>query len=118
MAYTMLDEGYVAETGKTFTIAMGTGQIKGDNIEFIVKAVPDSDDDPFTFKAVLSKVLIEKMGYAFDTETIEKITPIVGKKALGDLRRRLDGGHDYNFDGNPYIKMYSLRDKRDFDSIE
>jgi hypothetical protein len=117
MPYTMLEEGWQAETGKVFVIAMGGGTVEGDNIEFVVKAVPDSEDDPFTFKAVLSKVLVEKMGFAFGPEGVEPMTEIVGKKALVDLKRRLDGGHDYNFDGLPYIKMYSLRDKRDFDAL-
>ncbi|MHC4598010.1 MAG: hypothetical protein ACYS47_03300 [Planctomycetota bacterium] len=117
MAYNMLDEAYSAETGKVFVIAMGNGKIEGDNLEFTVKAVPDSEDEPFTFKAVLSKVLVEKMGYAFSAEGIGQITELVGKKALIDLRKRLDGGHDYNFDGLPYIKMYSLRDKRDFEAL-
>jgi hypothetical protein len=113
----MLDEAYSAETGKVFVIAMGKGKIDGDNMEFVIKAVPDTEDDPFTFKAVLSRVLVEKMGHSFDEEGIGNISGIVGKKALVDLRRRLDGGHDYNFDGLPYIKMYSLRDKRDFESV-
>jgi hypothetical protein len=113
----MLDEGYTAETGKVFVIAMGSGIIEGDNMEFVIKAVPDSEEEPFTFKAVMSKVLVEKMGVTFDEEGISKIAGVVGKKALVDLRRRLDGGHDYNFDGLPYIKMYSLRDKKEFDPV-
>jgi hypothetical protein len=113
----MLDESYCAESGKVFVIAMGNGKIEGDNMEFTVKAVPDAEEEPFTFKAVLSKVLVEKMGHPFSEEGIAQVTELVGKKALIDLRKRLDGGHDYNFDGLPYIKMYSLRDKRDFDAL-
>jgi len=115
-SYSMLDEAYRADTGKIFTIAMGKGKIEGENFEFVIKAVPDTEEDPFTFKAVLSKVLVEKLGFGFDETGIEQVSGMVGKKALLDLRRRLDGGHDYNFDGNPYIKMYSLRDKRDFEA--
>lgn len=114
--YTMLADGWVAETGKGFTIAMGQGTIEGENFEYVIKAVPHNDDDPFTFKAVLSKVLVEKLGYTFDDSGIEAMNDTVGKKALNDLQRRLDGGHDYNFDGQPYIKMYSLRDHRDFEA--
>lgn len=116
--YTMLDEGYSAETGKMFVIAMGKGEIDGDNFAFVAKAVPDSEEEPFTFKAMLSKVLVEKMGFSFDDKGLEDINDLVGKKVDIDLKRRLDGGHDYNFDGLPYIKMYSLRDKRDFDALK
>ncbi|GEM_PF-2578934 len=114
-SYDVLEEAYIADTGKTFTVAMGKGTVEGENLEFVIKAVPANDDEPFTFKAVLSKVLVEKMGIPFDESGIEKISGAVGKKALVDLKKRLDGGHDYNFDGQPYIKMYSLRDKRDFE---
>jgi len=104
-SYVILEEAFRAETGKAFKIAMGNGEIKG-------------NDEPFTFHAVMSKVLAEKLGFAFSPEQIEKVSPVIGKKALADLKRRLDGGHDYNFDGQPYIKMYTLRDKRDFDAIK
>ena len=117
-SYVILEEAFRAETGKAFKIAMGNGEIKGDNMQFVIKAVPEGNDEPFTFHAVMSKVLAEKLGFAFSPEQIEKVSPVIGKKALADLKRRLDGGHDYNFDGQPYIKMYTLRDKRDFDAIK
>ena len=117
-SYVILEEAYAAETGKIFKVAMGNGEIKGENVEFVIKAVPAGNDEPFTFHAVLSKGLVEKLWFVFKPEQIEKMSPLVGKKSLVDLRRRLDGGHDYNFDGLPYIKMYSLRDKKDFDAIK
>lgn len=118
MPYIVLDPAYTTENGKTFAIAMGKGSLQGENMEFVAKAVPDTGEDPFTFKAVLSKVLVEKLGFPFEDGSVEKLMEPVGKKVLIDLRRRLDGGHDYNFDGLPYIKMYSLRDKRDFEAVE
>ena len=51
MAYTMLDEGYVAETGKTFVIAMGTGEIIGENMEFVAKPA-NSPSASYTDNAV------------------------------------------------------------------
>ncbi len=37
-AYVILEEAYRAETGKAFKIAMGNGEIKGDNALFAIKA--------------------------------------------------------------------------------
>jgi hypothetical protein len=117
-SYVMLEEAWTAQTGKVFKIAMGNGEVKGDSVSFTIKAVPEGNDEPFTFIALMSKVIIEKLGFAFKPEDVEKFAPLVGKKALGDLKRRLDGGHDYNFDGLPYIKSYTLRDKKDFDVLK
>jgi hypothetical protein len=117
-SYVILEEAYQAQTQKFFKIAMGNGEIKGENVQFVLKAVPEGNDEPFTFIAMMSKVILEKLGFTFSPEDLEKIAPLVGKKALIDLKRRLDGGHDYNFDGQPYIKSYTLRDKKDFDALK
>ena len=116
MAEVTLEEAYTAETGKVYQILMGEGQPKGNDLAFTYRALPQGGGE-FIFEAVLTKVLIEKLGLdPEDGEGAKKLRKITAFKGLDDLKRRLNGGHDENFDNLPYIKMYSLRDKPEFEA--
>jgi hypothetical protein len=118
MADVTLEDGYHAETGRVFQIAMGEAEPKGDDLTFTYTSTPEDGGTPFIFQAIISKALYENLGFdKDDPEHIKKLRKITAFKGLEDLKRRLNGGHDENFDNLPYIKMYSLRDKPGFEQF-
>jgi len=111
-----LAEGWESENRGAFTITMSGPSPKGNDISFTYTATPSQGGTPFIYEAVLTRILIEKLGIDPDSEdgmkTLRKVTAFHG---LEDLQRRISGGHNTNFDGLPYIKMFSLRDKPGFE---
>ncbi len=118
MADVMLEEAFVASTGRTYRITMGEASPKGEDIAFTYSAAPNDGGKVFIFEAVVTKVLMEKLGFnKADAEHLKKIRKITAFKGLEDLAKRLNGGHDENFDNLPYIKMFTLRDKPSFEKF-
>ena len=118
MAEVTLEDAFAAETGRTFKILMGEPTPKGNDICFPYSAEPTDGGATFIFHAVVTKILSEKLGLdPSETDNLKKLRKITAFKGLADLKRRLSGGHDENFDNMPYIKMYSLRDKPGFEEF-
>ncbi len=116
MADVTLEEAFIAQTGRTYKITMGEAYPKGEDLAFQYTAAPTDGGKSFIFEAVVTKVLIEKLGLTrSDAEHLKKIRKVTAFKGLEDLAKRLNGGHDENFDNLPYIKMFTLRDKPGFE---
>ncbi len=111
----LLEQGWFAETKRTYKIEFEELPTEEEHFQFLFTAT-QPDGKAFLFKASVSPVLVQKLGIDVATQKNKLFKGVAGK-GLGDLKIRLNAGHDVNFEGLPYIKTYTLRDKPLFEKV-
>ena len=104
-----LEESFTARTNKVYKIEFEQAPVEDDHLQFLFTCT-QPDGAAFVFKASISPVLVEKLGIDA-TSDAKKLMKCTAGQGLIDLKTRLNAGHDTNFEGLPYIKTYTLRDK-------
>lgn len=107
-----LEESWTAQSSTAYKIDFRDGGIEDDHFCFVFTAT--KDDGEFIFKAQISPKLVEKLGIDPEGQK-NKLMKVAAGQGLTDLKVRLNAGHDVNFEGLPYIKAYTLRDKPNFE---
>lgn len=107
-----LEPAWGSQLRKAYKIEFEEAPSEDGHFMFLFTATA-ADQAPFIFKASVSPILVQKLGIDA-TATPKKLMKAIAGKGLGDLKTRLNAGHDTNFNNLPYIKTYTLRDKDSF----
>jgi hypothetical protein len=107
-----LEAAWTAQTAQKYKIDFAQSEMEDDHFIFVFTCTK-SEGEPFIFKAQVSPKLVEGLGINATTE-LKKLMKVVAGQGMADLKTRLNAGHDVNFEGLPYIKAYTLRDKANF----
>jgi hypothetical protein len=108
-----LEESWASQAGGTYKIEFEQGDMEDDHYIFLFSCAKPSGD-VFVFRAQISPKLVEKLGIDPAADA-KKLMKMAAGQGMADLKIRLNAGHDQNFEGLPYIKAYTLRDKPGFE---
>lgn len=107
-----LEPEWIAKTAEKYKIDFAQGEMEDDHFIFVFTCTKPAGG-VFIFKAQVSPKLVEGLGIDAAAEPKRLMKAVAGQGML-DLKTRLNAGHDVNFEGLPYIKAYTLRDKSNF----
>lgn len=108
-----LEESWASHARETYKIEFHQGEMEDDHFIFVFTCTKP-DGAVFVFNAQISPKLVEKLGIDAATEG-NRLMKVAAGQGMADLKTRLNAGHDTNFEGLPYIKAYTLRDKPGFE---
>jgi|SRR3990167_7774264 len=107
-----IELSWTAQTAQKYKIDFAQGEMEDEHYIFVFTCTKPTGDT-FIFKAQVSPKLVEGLGINAATEP-KRLMKCVAGQGMTDLKTRLNAGHDVNFEGLPYIKAYTLRDKANF----